>query len=275
MGRGARLAVLMVAACLACGAALAATQPADPTLARVNGQDISETMLEVYALSKTGQPLARLAPAIRQALLDELVNTALLAQEGSRLQLNAALKAGRQLSDMRYLSSVDAAQFAKSYRVTPQQEQAEYDQLVAAHAVQQYHLLQILLPDMVTAERVRALLAQGVPFARAAILYSHDPVSRPKSGDLGWLSAPVTVPYVANAPEMGEVLRIASELRIGGISEPFANSSGVHIVMLLGTQTLPLAAIKPRIDEILLQQALIARTAQLRAAAHITQLSPP
>ncbi len=275
MGGKVRLTILVLASCLAGSATAAPVAPEGQTVARVNGEDISETMLEVYALSKTHQPLAHLSPAVRKELLDGLINTALLAQEGNRLKSTPSLKAGRELTDMRYFSSVDVEQFMQNQKFSAQQIQAEYDQLVAVHAVQQYHLLQILLPDMATGERVRALLAQGMAFARAANVYSRDPVSGPKGGDVGWLSLTAAAPYVADADEMGEVRRIASELRVGGISEPFANSMGVHIVMPIGTQNLPLAAVKGRINEILLQQALIAYTAQLRAAAHITQLATP
>lgn len=276
MGARARLTLLAVVWCLVCGAAAARTiGPANQTIVRVNGQRISATMLEVYVLSITGQPLARLSPTVRQALLNRLINTVLLAQEGSRLKLTAALKAGRELAAMRYLSSIDVAHFMQSDRVSAQAIRAEYQRLVAAHALLQYHVLQILLPNMATGERVRALLAQGMPFGRAASLYSRDPVNRLEGGDLGWLSEPVAVPYVGSAPEVGEVLRIASQLRIGGISEPFANSTGVHIIMLLARQPLPLAAVKARIRGILLQQALIAHAAQLRAAAHVTHPTKP
>lgn len=275
MGARVRLAVLLVAWCLACGAAAASTSPARQTLVRVNGQNISEIMLKVYALSKTGRPLARLSKTVRRELLEALISTSLLAQEGSRLKTTAALTAGRELANMRYLSTVDVAHFMQTHKFSAQRVKAEYDRLVAARTVQQYQLLQILLPDMAAGERVRALLAQGVPFAHAVSLYSHDPISRPKGGDLGWLSQPVAVPYVANALEMNQVLRIASDLRIGGISEPFANSFGVHIIMLLATKPLPLAAVKARIKGILMQQSLIAHTVKLRAAAHVTQLAHP
>ena len=269
------LAVLLLSACLACGATAMADSPATQTLVRVNGQNITEIMLEVFAISSTGQPLARLSPTVRQALLDQLINTALLAQDGSRLKLTDSLKAGRELADMRYLSSVDVAHTMQSEKFSEQQIETEYEQLVAAHAVQQYHLLQILLPDMTTGERVRSLLAQGMPFGRAASLYSRDPGSRLKGGDLGWVSATTATPSLASPTELGEVLRIASELRIGGISEPFANSTGVHILLLVATETLPLADVKPRIESLLLQKALIAHTAQLRATAKITRLNPP
>lgn len=275
MGGKVRLTILVLASCVACAATAAPAAPEAQTLARVNGQDISQTMLEVYALSKTRQPLAHLSPAIRQELLNDLINQAVLAQDGSRLKSDASLKAGRELADMRYLSSVDVANFLKTQTFSTEQIQAEYDKLVAAHAVEQYHVLQILLPDMATGQRVRAELAQGMPFARAASTYSRDPVSGPKGGDLGWLSLGEAVPLLANAAEMGDVRRITSQLRTGAISEPFANSAGVHIVMPLGTQTLPLAAVKGRINEILLQQAMSARTAQLRSAAHITQVASP
>lgn len=275
MGGGLKVSLLIVASCVACGTTVAASPPVTQTLVRVNGQDISETMLKVYALSKTGEPLARLSPAVRQSLLAALVNTALLAQEGGHLKFTAALEAGRKLARMRYLSSVDIAHLMLSDRFSPQQIRAEYKRLAAAHALEQYQLRQILLPDMAAGEHVRTLLAQGMPFARAVSLYSHDPVSRPKGGDLGWLSRPVAVPYVANAAEMGNVLRIASELRTGGISEPFVNRSGVHIVELLAARLMPLAAVKKRIKGILLRQALVAHTARLRSAARITELTHP
>ncbi len=271
-----RLAVLVLTTCLAIGAAAAAGASTDTrTLASVNGQNITEIMLKVFAISKTGQPLANLSPTVRQALLDELINTALLAQDGSQIKFTESLKAGRELADMRYLSSVDIAHTMQSQKFSDQQVQAEYNQLVAVHVLQQYHLLQILVPDMATGERVRALLAQGMPFGHAAGLYSRDPGSRLKGGDLGWVSASTPAPGLASPAEMGEVMRVASELRIGGISEPFANSAGVHILMLVATETLPLADVKPRVEAVLMQQALLTHTAQLRAAAKIKQFDQP
>lgn len=264
---------LLALLCMACGVAAASTGAGTRPLVKVNGQTINEVMLQVFAMSKTGQPLARLSPTAHQKLLDTLINTALLAQEGSRLKNTAALKAGRELANMRYLSTLDITHFMQTHRIGAQQIKTEYDRLVAENAVQQYHVLQILLPNMATGERVRALLAQGMPFARAVTLYSRDPRSRLRGGDLGWIWQAAGIPYLATAGEMSQVLRIASDLRVGGISEPFANSSGVHIIELLARKPLPLAAVKAGIRDSLLQQSLIKHTAQLRAAAHITPVT--
>lgn len=275
-GRSRRgIVLLIMVGFLTSRSTLAQAIPAQRILARVNGQDISEALFKVYAASKTGQPLARLSPVVRQALLEGLINTALLAQDGSRLKTSPTLQAGREMAIMSYLSTVYAAHFAQTRKLSNQQIQAGYQQLLATGAVQQYHLLQILMPDMTTGERVRAQLAQGLPFAKAVSDFSRDPVSRAKGGDLGWVSATTTVPNLAKPNELPEVLRIASELRTGGISEPFANSTGVHILMLVATEALPLADVKSRIQFMLLEKALIAHTAKLRAAAHITQLASP
>jgi peptidyl-prolyl cis-trans isomerase SurA len=71
--------------------------------------------------------------------------------------------------------------------------------------------------------RIKKEIHKNNNFADLALIYSDDPVSASRGGDLGWINKYEVVPEFAS---------IMTSLKVNQISEPFESSFGWHIVQL-------------------------------------------
>lgn len=172
------------------------------TFATVNGQPLSEGLLDVNVRANVarGQPDT---PQLRQALINEIIGREVLAQEAQKLKLEQTAQAQAQWQQMQqnFLANLLLNHYSANNPVTTDQVRAEYDEFLRdVHGSKQYKLSLIVVP---TQERARAIIAElqksknsGL-FREIAASESTDP-SRAQSGELDWLLPQQMVPAVGN-----------------------------------------------------------------------------
>jgi peptidyl-prolyl cis-trans isomerase C len=188
------IAAGLAAACLAaCHRAPAPQQPplpGDVAVARVNGQVVwaSDVKREATAegLIGPGDPLDVTSDMFRQ-VLDEVVDTKVLAAEAARRGLDRDPAAQRRLSAARERALEDLLiDNVVGRAVNASAEKNLYQEFLKNRTpAEDIHLRQIVLATPAEAEQVKKLLAAGGAFDALAMERSKDEATRYKGGDLG------------------------------------------------------------------------------------------
>jgi foldase protein PrsA len=241
------------------GAALAACSGGG-AVATVNGQPISQAD---FATKLAGSPVARgiLQQMVQEALIEQYAkqnNISVSDDEISKKEddLKANFPNG-SWDEMLKSRGLDEAQvkvalreqiildkaLANQVSITPAQIQAYYTKNHAAFdKPEQVQARHILVPDLATANKVRALLKpDGSNFAALATQYSKDPGSAAKGGELGLFRRGQMVPSFDAA---------AFTLPIGAISQPVKSPFGYHIIQVEARQPGTTASLANSTDKI-------------------------
>lgn len=143
------------------------------------------------------------------------------------------------------------------------------------HARYEYHLRHIVIkPNLLLTdekartqlEELREKVLEGEDFRKLARLFSEDPTTAPKGGDLGWFKLEELEP---------ELAAVVTTLEEGEVSLPLKSGSGWHLVQLLERreQRDRKAYLRQRAREILAQrkwqEALQQFLEKLRREAHV------
>lgn len=249
------------------------TEPDLPMAVRVNGEGIllSEYEAELQRYASAMEAMGRTVDADvqRQAVLDELVDQALLAQaayaSGFTMD-DAALEARiAALGDAQALAEWQSQHGynAQSFRIALRRQAAaafQRDQIAASvpDAVEQVHARQILVFDQTLAERLHTRLEGGADFA--TVVRQIDPTG----GELGWFpKGYLTQPEIEAA---------AFALQPGQYSEVIQTSIGFHIIQTIARNAQqPVSA---DVRRFLQNQALRAWLAEQRLRSEIEVLLP-
>jgi len=249
-GLSGRLSVLAAIAALSCGSALAQTPaqtpaptptpptapatpgpaataaaPADPVVAKVNGQPIH--LSELNQAAQTLPPELRSIPpqTLFPMLLDQQIDRKALVQEARKSGLDKDPMVQRQMAlaeDSALQSALLSKQVGPS--VTEAAIRARYDKDLADKPGQEeVHARHILVPTEEEAKKVIAELKKGADFATLAKQYSKDPGAA-QGGDLGWFKKDEMVPAFSAA---------AFALQPGQVSDkPVKTEFGWHVIKL-------------------------------------------
>jgi peptidyl-prolyl cis-trans isomerase C len=232
------LAAAALAACLpvaGCGEETAPVEEYTSTglsaeAATVNGQIIYVSDVEMEARMKgLIKPGEELTPGSEEfdEVLDELIEIKLLAMEAigrgldedpeARHRLNTARDniLGNILIEHVAAEEIDEAAIRKMYEAQVQ--------LLEPQMENEARVRHILAPTKDAIEKIAAELKTGVDFAVLAARRSSDEPTRMDGGDLGYMTAEEA------SPEFARVIR---ELPQGGVSRPFEDSQGWHIVKI-------------------------------------------
>ncbi len=224
---------LIAAACTATlllgGAALAqgTAAPADPVVAKVNGQPIH--LSELKDLAQTlpenlrGMPLPQLYPM----LLDQLIDGRALLAEARKAGLDKDPAVQRRMTEAanRVLqTALLSKEVAGS--VTDDAVRARYERDIAGKpGEEEVHAKHILVDSEDTAKQIIAQLKGGADFAALAKKYSKDPGGRRQGGDLGFFKKDDMVPEFANA---------AFALQPGQFTQtPVHSQFGWHVILVV------------------------------------------
>lgn len=237
------------------------------TAATVNGQAITQDSLDQFVslLVKQGAPDT---PELRTRVKQEMVNRLVAVQAAEKAGIDKQPDVKQEIALARQSILVRAlmADHLKENPITDKQVQAEYNDIKKQQeGTKEYKLRHILVKDQKTAEDLIAQIkSKKIDFAAAAKKDSLDPGSGKNGGELGW--GPVTnyVPEFAQAVE---------SLKKGEITDkPVKTQFGWHIIQVEDTRPVEFPAleeVKPKIEEMLQQQALAQYQQELIKAASI------
>ncbi len=243
--------------------------------ATVNGQVIYVSDVEMEArmrgLVKPGETLAPGSPEFDE-ILEGLIEVKLLAVEAVDRRLEEEPEARHRLNTARDQilmnilleriaeEKIDEAALRKMYEAQLQ--------LLEPDLETEAHVRHILAPTREAIEKVAAELKTGVDFAVLAARRSTDAATRLDGGDLGYLTAG------AVSPELARVIR---DIPKGGVSRPFEDAQGWHIVKVEDVRK----ERPPSIDELdekirrfLKEQEFEKILKELRADAEIVKRNP-
>ncbi len=285
MAFGTRLALsAALAACLMASACGEEERPAaeyvagDPSAeaASVNGQIIyvSDVELEAHmkGVLKAGETLAPDSPEFDE-ILDELIEIKLLAMEAigrgldedpeARHRLNTARDniLGNILIEHVAAEEIDEASIRKMYEAQVQ--------LLEPQMEDEARVRHILARSKDEIDKIAAELRTGVDFTVLAARRSADEATRLDGGDLGYMTADEATP---------EFARVIREVPEGGVSRPFEDSQGWHIVKIdqLRKRRPPsMEDLRDTIERYLRSQQLEKILKDLRSDAEIVKKNAP
>jgi len=269
---------LIAAACTATlligGAALAqgttAAAPADPVVAKVNGQPIH--LSELKDLAQTlpdnlrGMPLAQLYPM----LLDQLIDGRALLAEARKAGLDKDPAVQRQMTeaaDRVLQTALLSKEVAGS--VSDDAVRARYDQDIAGkQGEEEVHAKHILVDSEDTAKQIIAQLKGGADFAALAKKYSKDPGGPHQGGDLGFFKKDDMVPEFAAA---------AFALQPGQYSQtPVHSQFGWHVILVVERRRAEAPSLEQARNELrqkMVHEGVEKVVAQARASATVEKFN--
>jgi peptidyl-prolyl cis-trans isomerase C len=171
-------------------------EPGDRAAARVDGQVVwvSDVKREAVAegLIAAGEPLDVASPLFRQ-VLDEVVDTKILASEATARRLDRDPAAQRRLAAARERALEGLlVESVVGKAVTHDAENALYQEFLKNRTPSEViRLRQIVLASEPDAEAVKKLLSGGASFDALAMERSRDDATRFKGGDLGEMTTDV------------------------------------------------------------------------------------
>jgi peptidyl-prolyl cis-trans isomerase C len=172
------------------------------TFATVNGQPLSESLLDINVQANIARGQAD-TPQLREVIEQEIIGREVLAQEAQKLKLEQTPQAQAQWQQMQqnFLANLLLQNYADKNPVTEKQIKVEYDEfLQELKGAKQYKLSLIVVP---TQERAKEIIAQlrsskdkGL-FNKLAQQESID-ASKADEGKLDWLLPQQMLPAVGN-----------------------------------------------------------------------------
>ena len=190
----------MMAAGLAAGAARAEDKP-DPVVAKIGDEAIH--LSELNAAADALPPQARQLPRdqVMPRLLEQMVDTRLLAARARKSGLTQDPGVKRALRDAEERTLVTAIlEREVGPQVTDTAVRARFDKDLAGQPpASEIHARHILVDDEATAKKIIAELKKGADFAALSKQYSKDAAAVEQGGDLGFFKATDMVPEFSTA----------------------------------------------------------------------------
>jgi peptidyl-prolyl cis-trans isomerase C len=197
---------------------------ADPVLAKVNGEEIRRS--DALRVISTLPPQVQMMPPqmIMPAVVDQIINGKLIAQQGyeKNLQDEAEVKERLKRAEERFVQEMYLTREVEE-RITPERLDEAYkvyleenppkDEVRASH---------ILVESEEEAKQIIGQLEGGADFAELAREKSKDPAAAQQGGDLGYFSKDQMVEPFAEA---------AFAMEPGALSEtPVQTQFGWHVI---------------------------------------------
>ena len=232
-------------------------------VASVNGTPISKNMLEVY--TKLQETMQRGTRSDQQALLNNLINLELMAQDAIRQGLDQDSMVQTQLAFERIniLASAALRKQLQSKQFSEQELKAEYDRIMAQAPEMEYRARHILVKTPEEAQDVVEALEKGGDFAKIAKDKSTDP-SASTGGELGWFTPGQVEKPFADA---------VTALDKGAFTKtPVQTKFGWHVIELEETRELPrppFDSVRKQVEQVLESRLANTYLSQLKAKADI------
>lgn len=242
----------------------AVSTPDDPVIARLYGDVITESQLELArAFFSQDDPDEGLMS--HELALDRLIQQRLLAKLAQQEKVESHTDTRNRIRFARdMILAEDALDSYLSSAVSDDEVLTYYEQEKRKWAGQiQVRARQIVLPDEATAKEIIRRLDDGEAFATLALAYSLDRASRESGGDLGYLNPDMLDPLLTD-----KIFAAEDGTRINRLETP----QGWHVIEVTGRRKAPVARFEDRKDDIralLEAQKLQSRLSELEAAGNL------
>ena len=263
------ISAALLAAAATLGAFAASAAEPGTTVAKVNGQEITNGELR-FAEAEIGSELAGVpAESRRRVLVEYLVEAHLMAQAAEKAQLASGPDFDARMKYYRMRALRDAF-FENKVRddVGETQAKALYDERVKAiPAQQEVRARHILVKTEDEAKKISKEIAGGADFAESAKKYSQDSGAE-GGGDLGYFARGQMVKPFEDA---------AFGLEKGKVSNPVQSEFGWHLIKVedkRDRQPPAFEEVKDQITASLIQQKLQATVQEMRESAKIEIVDP-
>jgi peptidyl-prolyl cis-trans isomerase C len=248
-----------------------AAQPLkDPIVATVNGQPVRLSELEVAQQALPQQYRNMPLQAVFPALLDRIIDSKLVVQEGKKTKVNddPAFKKRMAFVEDQVLQDF-WIQREVARKVTPEKLQQRYEErLKSMPSEEEAHARHILVSTEDEAKAIIADLKKGTAFDKLAKEKSTDKASGAEGGDLGWFKKSDMVKEFADA---------AFALKKGELTEtPVKSQFGYHIIKLEDRRKAPPPAFEELSDQLreeMAREVVTAQLDQLRSGAKIEKFA--
>ena len=248
-----------------------AAQPLkDPVVATVNGQSIRLSELEVAQQSLPQQYRNMPLQAVFPALLDRIIDSKLVVQEGKKSKINEdpAFKKRMAFVEDQVLQDF-WIQREIARQVTADKLQKRYEErLKQMPAEEEVHARHILVSTEDEAKALIAELKKGAAFDKLAKEKSTDKASGAEGGDLGWFKKSDMVKEFADA---------AFNLKKDELTEtPVKTQFGYHIIKVEDRRKAPPPAFEEMADQLreeMAREVITAQLDQLRSGAKIEKFA--
>jgi peptidyl-prolyl cis-trans isomerase C len=248
-----------------------AAQPLkDPVVAVVNGQPVRLSELEVAQQSLPQQYRNMPLQAVFPALLDRIIDSKLVVQEGKKSKVNEdpAFKKRMAFVEDQVLQDF-WIQREIARQVTADKLQKRYEErLKQMPAEEEVHARHILVSTEDEAKALIAELKKGAAFDKLAKDKSTDKASGAEGGDLGWFKKSDMVKEFADA---------AFNLKKGELTEtPVKTQFGYHIIKVEDRRKAPPPAFEEMADQLreeMAREVITAQLDQLRSGAKIEKFA--
>ncbi len=238
-----------------------------PVLAKVNGQPISQALLDAYA-EERGLKLK--SKADYQRALDNVIDLFVMADAGRQQDLHNKLRFQQRLAikENTLLSNSLITVWVKQHPISDEEIQQEYQRQVQLAGTHQYHLHHILLPTVEEAQQVMDQLKKGRDFL--AIVQDYKQVQGSEAGDLGWVDKAQLPAPLADA---------LNEMKKGETSpEPIQSQYGWHVLYVEDVRDRPappLEKVKEGIRKALYRKQVEGYMEELKKGMKIERLGEP
>ncbi len=258
----------IMAAALISAFTLGATAPSfAKNVATVNGVGIPEERVELLAKDaiERGQPDS---PDLRKGIIERLIMSEVLAQEGSKkgLDKKPEFQASLEILKQQALAQAAIREYIKSNPIAESAVKAEYDKLKGdASKQKEYRARHILVKEEKLANDLTAQLKKGASFEALAKKHSLDG-SKENGGDLGWANPDAFVKPFADA------LRALQKGQ--QTQKPVQTQFGWHLIKLDDVRDLKgpsYEEIKPQIQDQLQRKQFDELVKSLREKAKVEQ----
>jgi peptidyl-prolyl cis-trans isomerase C len=239
--------------------------PGKDALATVNGVAVPRARMD-YMMFQQQSRGAQDNDQTRAMVREELVNREVLQQEAQRAGFarNPEVQTQMEMARQEILVGAYLRDWVRKHPVSDADVQKEYERARAQAGEKEYKARHILLENEEQAKAIIADLKKGAKFDELASKNSKDPGSKDRGGDLDW-----------NAPAAFDKSFSDAMVKLdkGRYTEtPVHTRYGFHVIQLEDVRDMrfpPLAEVKPRIQQQLLQQKIEGLVRELRAKAKV------
>ena len=234
-----------------------AAAPKDPIVATVNGAPVRLSELEVAQQSLPPQYRSMPLQAVFPALLDRLVDSKLVVQEGKKNKVTEDPAYKKRLAFVEEQVLQDFwIQREIARKVTADKLRQRYEErLKSMPAEEEVHAKHILVATEDEAKALIAEIKKGAAFDKLAKEKSTDKASGAEGGDLGWFKKSDMVKEFADA---------AFDLKKGQLTEtPIKTQFGFHVIQVEDRRKAPPPAYEELADQLREEMAREVVTAEL------------